>query len=101
MDTFRNNRKEYEQNAKNQMEKWEEDLEEIIDKSKLLITPEEEEELSQKLEELSSMLLASRKSVDALLKSTPTTWDNEKVNFEKHWSHTSLTFYKVKKNLPD
>lgn len=101
MEILTKNRKEYEQNAKNQMAQWEADLEEIADKSKLMITPGKEDELSQKLKELSSMLMTSKERVDALLNSSSTTWDIEKVNFEKIWSHTALTFYKVKRKLPN
>jgi hypothetical protein len=101
MDVLKYSRKEYEQNAKNQMQQWEADLEEITNKSKMILTPETEAEYSRQIKELSTMLMASKEKVEALLNSSSTTWENEKVNFEKLWSHTALTFYKVKRNLPD
>ncbi len=101
MDILKDSRKAYEQNAKNQMQKWEADLEEITNRSKMINTPETEAEYSRQIKELSSMLMASKEKVEALLNSPTTTWENEKVNFEKHWSHTALSFYKVKRNLPD
>ncbi len=101
MDVLKHSRKEYEQNAKNQMQQWEADLEEITKKTRLILTPETEKEYSQKISELSSMLMASKERVEALLNSSSNTWENEKVNFEKHWSYTALSFYKIKKNLPN